>query len=45
MPLVDLVYFAKRCRMMAEREFDPRMRIALLHLAHDYDNRAALRSP
>lgn len=43
MSVADLMYFATRCRSMAQREHDPRMRIALLHLALDYDNRAQLK--
>jgi hypothetical protein len=42
MSLADLMYFAMRCRTMAERENDPRMRLALMHMAVDYDNRASL---
>ena len=45
MSLADLMYFAVRCRTMAEHENDPRMRLALLRLAADYDNRASLLPP
>jgi hypothetical protein len=39
----DLMYFAARCRSMAQREHDPRMRLALLQMAVGYDARKALK--
>ena len=44
MSLSDLMFFATRCRAMTEREYDHRMRAALLYMAQNYDHRACKKS-